>query len=1314
MSAHAVCAAQATLPPETYQALYFRGDAEAALVQAQRAFDEAAAPDGKSLILLDIAYICVRTDDVECLSLAMRQLVQEQARLPAAAEAGFRQRVQAWLFYTFLWSGDAPQAERIAAALQGASVYDFDHVSYLVLQEGLASQGRAAHDYEAARRAASRLIARLVLFDGMSKAEQARYLASVVGLFDLSGDSESALRFAGAFTPFIAENLPRSSIEFATYVEVTAHAAGSGLTPAAARASLRLADGLVGNLRIPAAKKTAWLSALRTTQTSSELLAGDIAAAVAAQQRDPLVAQRAEILRRGRFETPAEVTSEIVEVLVKRAAGQALDTRFAPLFAQPFGFTLVGYEPDYLEAYRLFGKAAFALGRGADGFSDLLNAARIRLQTARLLATSGGALFPLPDLADRIAVGSAIEALSVRGAATAEEQNLVLAGLDYLQRNARQTRSDALEYVSSVADPKARRLAQANLQLSARRRALELDAVQRVITGRAGDRAARFDLARAIAELSAERMSVRPAAPAASASFAWGASDIAEIRKRLRPREALVTDAVFFGNLYKLCVSADQFLLLRMAGTPELFANAASDIRLLRLALTATHAPSDQLDAQYPVAAALRVKTFVLGGLEPCLVGVTHLSYVPMSELADIPLQALLDAAPPQQGNGYNLAQARWLLHRFDVSYLSSVREFVAAHRLADGTGGALPFLGVGDPVLAGRAGAFASLVELPETAAELQAIHALLPDARTLTREDATEARVREEPLGAFNVLSFATHGLIKGEVDGIEEPGLVLAQEQTAQQDATRDGFLSATELAAIQLNARLVVLSACNTANIDPALFAPQVRGLAEALAIAGVPVTVASLWTVDSDVTRELMTGFFAELAADPAKPIVTAFGDAVRKFLRNPSQPAFHHPRFWGGFGVFGVGNIALLRASAGGPKLVAAERQANLGGEILAAIPLPGGDTIIAGNGDWDGGRLTSFVRRQEPGGNLAWQLRDGDLTAERIHVAADRIYAGGYRRAADGALFTPAVRALDMQGRVLWQWAGTPIAAGDAVVPVLSADSQGRLLLLLNTPNPDNMGFALTLLRFDARGGAQQLWRLASVAIAGDQVKISPLLPARDGIFLLVSFAKLDAPAAAGNDGFGLARICGPGSTTAIFLAPIMETAPQLVGAIDHLALEQAKLVDGRPLLAGRMQPACAGAFDGAAWFGELTRTAVTPLYVERQLPRSRIRDFAQAGNRLLLAGDWVHQHAETRSRNPNDNVLTQTFSDANYETREVFVMEIPAASTAAVTGEPPVQFLSSGMSVMAGPILADGPTVKLWAIDGTNILTARYDWPP
>src|SRR5262249_7821275 len=115
-------------------------------------------------------------------------------------------------------------------------------------------------------------------------------------------------------------------------------------------------------------------------------------------------------------------------------------------------------------------------------------------------------------------------------------------------------------------------------------------------------------------------------------------------------------------------------------------------------------------------------------------------------------------------------------------------------------------------------------LNRLPGTRQELQTIAKALnvsPSNAVYLDQQATKPAVMElnsvGRMGKAEVVAFATHGLIAGELKGLKEPALVLTPpEKTTEED---NGLLGLEDILTLKLgSADWVVLSACNTGSPD----------------------------------------------------------------------------------------------------------------------------------------------------------------------------------------------------------------------------------------------------------------------------------------------------------------------------------------------------------------------------------------------------------------------------------------------------------------------------------------------------------------
>lgn len=164
---------------------------------------------------------------------------------------------------------------------------------------------------------------------------------------------------------------------------------------------------------------------------------------------------------------------------------------------------------------------------------------------------------------------------------------------------------------------------------------------------------------------------------------------------------------------------------------------------------------------------------------------------------------------------------------------------------------------------------------------------------------ENATETRFKKE-AHKYNVIHLAMHAL----VDDQDPMNSMLMF--TSQKDSTDDGFLHAFELYNMQLNAQLVVLSACNTGYGQLAK-GEGILSLARAFSYAGVPSIVMSHWSVDDEATSQLMQLFYENLADGMTKS--EALKQAKTKYLLT-ANPAQKHPFYWAAF--VSVGNDSPL------------------------------------------------------------------------------------------------------------------------------------------------------------------------------------------------------------------------------------------------------------------------------------------------------------------------------------------------------------------------------------------------------------------
>ena len=169
----------------------------------------------------------------------------------------------------------------------------------------------------------------------------------------------------------------------------------------------------------------------------------------------------------------------------------------------------------------------------------------------------------------------------------------------------------------------------------------------------------------------------------------------------------------------------------------------------------------------------------------------------------------------------------------------------------------------------------------------------------KLLLGKDATEYAFKSQPLGDFQIIHIATHGIANA--DYPDRAALVLASDP----HSADDGLLQVREIRDLDLHADLVTLSGCETATGD--IHGEEgVTNLVRAFLFAGARSVLASLWATSDIYTQNLMRHFYRHLAEGqgPARALRQAKLDLIQEF-GDPATPAF-----WAGF-VFNGDGIPL-------------------------------------------------------------------------------------------------------------------------------------------------------------------------------------------------------------------------------------------------------------------------------------------------------------------------------------------------------------------------------------------------------------------
>ena len=333
----------------------------------------------------------------------------------------------------------------------------------------------------------------------------------------------------------------------------------------------------------------------------------------------------------------------------------------------------------------------------------------------------------------------------------------------------------------------------------------------------------------------------------------------------------------------------------------------------------------------FNLAVSHRLYQELISPFAAMLKGKDHLIVATSGTLGQLPFSVLTRSATAGEA-----ATIPWLIRDVAVSHITSPSAWMALKRMGQSPSAAQSLMAWGDPVFGNQSGnsasvhtvrsvvntralrsadfdqplvdqvRYAELPPLPETRDEVLALAKVLQaDTRkdVLLGKDATRDSViqanEDGRLHAKQVLVFATHGLLAGDLPRLDQPALAMASTLSAAESP----LLTLEDVMGLRLNADWVVLSACNTAGSDGKV-EEALSGLARGFFYAGSRSLLVTHWSVESESAKQLTTRTF-ELYKNQAR---LSRAQALRQSMLALMQtPQFSHPTYWAPYALVGEG-----------------------------------------------------------------------------------------------------------------------------------------------------------------------------------------------------------------------------------------------------------------------------------------------------------------------------------------------------------------------------------------------------------------------
>jgi CHAT domain-containing protein/predicted negative regulator of RcsB-dependent stress response len=248
---------------------------------------------------------------------------------------------------------------------------------------------------------------------------------------------------------------------------------------------------------------------------------------------------------------------------------------------------------------------------------------------------------------------------------------------------------------------------------------------------------------------------------------------------------------------------------------------------------------------------------------------IKSIGIIPHGPLHFIPFQALADR------------EGKFLIEKKQIFYAPSANVYLQCRQETPAMGEKFLGMALGDIMIG-------TFFGLPGTSREVDAISVLYPEKTIRKQKEISEDFFKQEAEN-FNIIHLATHGHFNK-----EQP---LYSYLLLYPTESNDGQLTVHEVFALDIKARLVVLSACQTGLADISR-GDELVGLSRAFIYAGTPSIVVSLWSLADEPAAQLMIEFHRNLKTRPAPE---ALAMAQREMIKK-----YKYPYYWAPFVLVGT------------------------------------------------------------------------------------------------------------------------------------------------------------------------------------------------------------------------------------------------------------------------------------------------------------------------------------------------------------------------------------------------------------------------
>ncbi len=334
--------------------------------------------------------------------------------------------------------------------------------------------------------------------------------------------------------------------------------------------------------------------------------------------------------------------------------------------------------------------------------------------------------------------------------------------------------------------------------------------------------------------------------------------DLEQMRALLKDDQAFVEYFVGDSSIFAFKITKTEFEVFALDGQESMMARVGDLRESIYGYFLSNRDRSDQMKSKFAKQYSERAYKMYQKLLAPLGPLPKRLIIIPAGPMCDMPFESLLTQ---QVSDPSNYKSHPYLVKAHIISYCYSatlLKEMMHKEHLpTDGTylGFAPSFGESAASVIRGRRFA---LSPLEFNKPEIEAIHKMLGMGTIFKDAEATEEQFKAI-ASDYKIIHFATHGMANS-----NDPDYSLLA-FTEVEDDQENEFLYVGDLYNLELNAEMVILSACETA-LGKNFRGEGIMSLARGFSYAGAKSIFTTLWSVNDHSTYEIIRGYFKHLQA----------------------------------------------------------------------------------------------------------------------------------------------------------------------------------------------------------------------------------------------------------------------------------------------------------------------------------------------------------------------------------------------------------------------------------------------------------------